>query len=87
MTSKHDGPRRDAPVTVIQAATPTRLTQAEAEELAELIDAALDTAKKRAQAFFAQHVGPTEYEALDASASEAYRALYTWQLRHGLESK
>ena len=82
MTSKHDGPRPGAPVTVIQAATPTRLTQAEAEELDRLIDAALKARMEVTLA--ARHPGPDEAYAVDR---DAYSALRDWQRRHGLESK
>jgi hypothetical protein len=86
MTNQYDGPRRDAPVTVLQSATPTRLTQAEAEELDRLIEAALETADALGKALATPGMGSSMAAAARASA-DARALLFRWQVEHGLESK
>jgi hypothetical protein len=83
MTNRHDGPRRDAPVTVIQSATPTRLTQAEAEELYQLIQNALRTQFEFTESFDRGSQSP-EYRAAQEANIEASGALFRWQRDHGL---
>ena len=84
MTNQYDGPRADAPVKVVQAAKPTRLTQAEAEELFRITEAATDTAFASANAMATYGTGSAESEAARQAAREAYGALLRWQLAHGL---
>jgi hypothetical protein len=75
MTNKHDGPR---------GAEPTRLTQAEAEELFLLTEAALKAQFWLADAMATHRVQSPEYRAAQEASSEAYGALYGWQRDHGL---
>ena len=86
MTSRYDGPRPGTPVTVIQAATPTRLTQAEADELYDLIRAY--GAAKFALGMQAM-LDPRgdKYDQAEKQSDDALLALHDWQLRHGRESK
>ena len=87
MTNKHDGPRPGTPVTVIQAATPTRHTRAEAEELDRLIRAVLETRWQLGLAQATHQFDTAKCKDAEAADREAFTALYAWQRRHGLESK
>ena len=87
MTNKHDGPRAGTPVTVLQSAEPTRLTQAEAEELYALTEAALKARSDYTYAMVESGIRSQECQDAEAVDSKAYRALYRWQRAHGLEEK
>jgi hypothetical protein len=71
---------------VLQSATPTRLTAAEAEELHELIRA-YGAAKFALGLAAMLHPREDKYDQAEKESDDALLALHDWQLRHGLESK
>jgi hypothetical protein len=75
MTNKHDGPR---------GAEPTRLTEAEAEELFLLIENARKAHYKFADAQAEHRSQSSEYRTAQEAVIEASAALYRWQRDHGL---
>lgn len=82
--SMKDGTER---VQAPRTASPTLLTQTEAEELDTLIKTVVDTRWNLGHTMASHTTKSEEYAEALAASDQAYGALYRWQLRHGLVTR